>query len=37
MAGIIDAHRTIDRLQSTLAGAGESDEVRMAAEVHFLQ
>ena len=31
MAGIIDAHRTIDRLQSTLAGAGESDEVRMAA------
>ena len=31
MAGIIDAHRTIDRLQSTLSGAGESDEVRMAA------
>ena len=31
MAGIIDAHRTIDRLQSTLAGAGQSDEARTAA------
>ena len=31
MAGVIDAHRTVDRLQSTLAGAGESDEARMAA------
>ena len=26
LAGVIDAHRTIDRLQSTLAGAGESEE-----------
>ncbi len=31
LAGIIDAHRTIDRLQSTLAGAGESGEARAAA------
>ena len=31
LAGIIDAHRTIDRLQSTLAGAGESVEARAAA------
>ena len=25
LAGIIDAHRTIDNLQSTLSGAGESE------------
>ena len=31
LAGIIDAHRTIDRLQSTLSGAGESEEARAAA------
>ncbi len=31
MAGIIDAHRTIDHLQSALAGAGESEEARTAA------
>ena len=31
LAGIIDAHRTIDRLQSTLSGAGESEEARTAA------
>ena len=31
LAGVIDAHRTIDRLQSTLAGAGESEEARAAA------
>ena len=31
LAGIIDAHRTIDHLQSTLSGAGESEEARAAA------
>ena len=31
LAGIIDAHRTIDHLQSTLAGAGDSDEAPRAA------
>ncbi|MEE2811818.1 MAG: tetratricopeptide repeat protein [Candidatus Thermoplasmatota archaeon] len=30
-AGIIDAHRTLDRLQSTLSGEGEPEEVRAAA------
>ena len=30
LAGIIDAHRTIDHLQSTLAGAGDSDEAPRA-------
>ena len=31
LAGIIDAHRTLDHLQSTLSGEGESDEARTAA------
>ena len=31
LAGIIDAHRTLDHLQSTLSGAGESEEARAAA------
>jgi len=31
LAGIIDAHRTIDHLQSTLSGAGESEGARAAA------
>ena len=26
LAGIIDAHRTLDHLQATLSGAGESEE-----------
>ena len=35
LAGVIDAHRTIDQLQSTLSGAGESDEPRAAASTTF--
>ncbi|MDE0708487.1 MAG: tetratricopeptide repeat protein, partial [Candidatus Poseidoniales archaeon] len=35
LAGIVDAHRTIDRLQSTLSGAGESDEAIAAASSTF--
>ena len=35
LAGVIDAHRTIDQLQSTLSGAGESDEPRAAASTSF--
>lgn len=35
LAGIVDAHRTIDRLQSTLSGAGESDEALAAASSTF--
>ena len=31
LAGIVDAHRTIDHLQSTLSGAGESEEALAAA------
>ena len=31
LAGIIDAHRTIDYLQSTLSGVGESEGARAAA------
>ena len=31
LAGIIDAHRTLDHLQSTLSGEGESTEARTAA------
>ncbi|MDP6906604.1 MAG: tetratricopeptide repeat protein [Candidatus Thalassarchaeaceae archaeon] len=31
LSGVIDAHRTLDRLQSTLSGAGEAEEVRTAA------
>ena len=31
LAGIVDAHRTIDHLQSTLSGAGGSEETHAAA------
>ena len=30
-AGVIDAHRTLDHLQATLSGEGQTDEVRSAA------
>ena len=35
LAGIVDAHRTLDHLQSTLAGAGDSDEPLGAAASTF--
>ncbi len=31
LSGVIDAHRTLDHLQSTLSGEGGADEVRTAA------
>jgi len=31
LAGIVDAHRTLDHLQATLSGAGDSEEARAAA------
>jgi len=35
LAGVIDAHRTLDRLQSSLSGEGETEEVRSAASGTF--